>query len=204
MVDFEDFYRGGELVEGIPHAGVPWDIGAPQPIVVTWAEAGRFRGHVLDAGCGTGDNAVFLASRGLQVTAVDIAPTAIETARTRGEGVDWVVGDSAAFTGRFDTVLASALIHCVPAEQRPGLAASLRNAAVDGALLNLTSLAVEGSPFDVSEPELRSALEGAGWEITRFDRDVIVLTGVNDLPELPVWVVEATATSRGAGAATTP
>jgi SAM-dependent methyltransferase len=204
MVDFEGFYRGGELVEGMPHTGVPWDIGAPQPIVVEWEGAGRFRGHVLDAGCGTGDNALFLASRGFRVTAVDIAPTAIETARARGEGVEWVVGDSAGFAGRFDTVLASALIHCVPADQRPGLAAALRNAAVDGALLNLTSLAVEGSPFDVSEPELRSALEGAGWEITRFDRDVIVLSGINDLPELPVWVVEATATSRNGGAATTP
>ncbi|MGW6934042.1 class I SAM-dependent methyltransferase [Lentzea sp. NPDC054927] len=204
MVDFEEFYRGGELVEGMPHVGVPWDIGAPQPVVVEWERAGRFRGHVLDAGCGTGDNAIFLASRGLRVTAVDIAPTAIETARTRGDDVEWVVGDSAAFTGRFDTVLASALIHCVPGEQRPGLAAALRNAAVDGALLNLTSLAVEGSPFDVTEPELRSALESAGWEITRFERDVIVLTGVNDLPELPVWVVEATAASRGAGAAPTP
>lgn len=204
MVDFEEFYRGGELVEGMPHAGVPWDIGAPQPIVVTWEGAGRFRGRVLDAGCGTGDNAVFLASRGFQVTAVDIAPTAIETARSRGDGVEWVVGDSAAFTGQFDTVLASALIHCLPPEQRPGLAVALRNAAVDGALLNLTSLAVEESPFDVSESELRSALEGAGWEITRFDQDVIILTDVYDLPELPVWVVEATAASRGAGAATTP
>jgi SAM-dependent methyltransferase len=204
MVDFEEFYRGGELVEGMPHAGVPWDIGAPQPIVVEWEGAGRFRGHVLDAGCGTGDNAIFLASRGLRVTAVDIAPTAIETARGRGDGVDWVVGDSAAFTGQFDTVLASALIHCVPAEQRSGLAAALRNAAVDGALLNLTSLAVEESPFDVTESELRTALEDGGWEITRFDRGVISLTGVYDMPELPVWVVEATAASRGGGAATTP
>lgn len=204
MVDFEEFYRGGELVEGMPHAGVPWDIGAPQPVVVDWEAAGRFRGHVLDAGCGTGDNAVFLASRGFRVTAVDIAPTAIETARARGDGVDWVVGDSAAFTGQFDTVLASALIHCVPPDQRPGLAAALRNAAVDGALLNLTSLAVEESPFDVTETELRTALEEGGWEITKFGRDVISLTGVYDMPELPVWVVEATAASRGGGAATTP
>ena len=204
MVDFEEFYRGGELVEGMPHAGVPWDIGAPQPVVVAWEAAGRFRGHVLDAGCGTGDNAVFLASRGFRVTAVDIAPTAIETARTRGDGVDWIVGDSAAFTGQFDTVLASALIHCVPPDQRPGLAAALRNAAVDGALLNLTSLAVEDSPFDVTETELRTALEEGGWEITRFGRDVISLTDAYDMSELPVWVVEATATSRGGGAAPTP
>lgn len=204
MIDFEGFYRGGELVEGVPHTGVPWDIGAPQPGVVAWEAAGRFRGHVLDAGCGTGDNALFLASRGYSVTAVDIAPTAIETARTRGEGVEWVVGDAAAFNGRFETVLASALFHCLPPERRPDLMATLRNAATDGALLNLTSLAVEDGPFAVTEPELRSALENSGWEITRFCSDVIVLTGVDDLPELPVWVVEATATSRGACAATTP
>jgi SAM-dependent methyltransferase len=203
MVDFEGFYRGGELVEGMPHTGVPWDIGAPQPVVVAWEAAGRFRGHVLDAGCGTGDNALFLASRGHRVTGVDIAPTAIETARSRGDGVEWVVGDSARFTGRFGTVLASALFHCLPPAQRPGLMVTLRNAAVDGALLNLTSLAVEGGPFEVSESELRTAVERAGWEITRFDTGAIPLAGVDGVPELPVWVVEATATSRGAGAATT-
>ncbi|MGW4210087.1 class I SAM-dependent methyltransferase [Lentzea sp. NPDC004789] len=203
MVDFEGFYRGGELVEGVPHTGVPWDIGAPQPVVVAWEAAGRFRGHVLDAGCGTGDNALFLASRGHRVTGVDIAPTAIETARSRGDGVEWVVGDAARFTGRFDTVLASALFHCLPPEQRPGLMMALRNAAVDGALLNLTSLTFEDGPFQVSEPELRTAVERAGWEITRFSPGVIPVAGVDGLPELPVWVVEATATSRGAGAATT-
>ncbi|MET9634478.1 methyltransferase domain-containing protein [Lentzea sp. NPDC006480] len=202
MVDFEGFYRGGELVEGMPHTGVPWDIGAPQPVVVAWEAAGRFRGHVLDAGCGTGDNALFLASRGFRVTGVDIAPSAIETARSRGDGVEWVVGST--FTGQFDTVLASALFHCLPPSERPGLMVSLRDAAADGALLNLTSLAVEGGPFEVSAAELRTAVRDAGWEITRFDSDVITLTGVDGLPTLPVWVVEATATSRGACAATTP
>ena len=204
MVDFEGFYQGGELLDGMPHTGVPWDIGAPQPVVVAWEAAGRFRGHVLDAGCGTGDNALFLAARGHRVTGVDIAPTAIETARGRGDGVEWVVGDSASFTGRFDTVLASALFHCLPVEDRPGLMVSLRNAAVDGALLNLTSMAVEGGPFEVSAAELRTAVENAGWEITRFGSDSITVSGVDDLPSLPVWVVEATAASRGAGAATTP
>lgn len=202
-MDFEGFYQGGQLVDGMPHTGVPWDIGAPQPVVVAWEEAGRFRGHVLDAGCGTGDNALFLASRGHQVTAVDIAPTAIEAARARGGGVEWVVGDAAAFTGEFGTVLASALFHCLPPDQRPGLLVSLRKAAVDAAVLNLTSLAVEGGPFEVGEAELRSALDNAGWEITRFERDVITVAGVDGLPVLPVWVVEATAANRGACAATT-
>ncbi|WP_394616611.1 class I SAM-dependent methyltransferase [Lentzea sp. JNUCC 0626] len=201
MVDFEEFYRGGQLVEGVPNNGVPWDIGAPQPIVVAWEAAGRFRGRVLDAGCGTGDNALFLAAQGYQVTGVDIAPTAVEIARGRGDGVEWIVGST--FAGPFDTVLASALFHCVPPDERPALAVALREAAGDEALLNLTSLAVDGGPFAVTEDELRSALTGAGWEITRFWRDVVGLNGVDGLPELPVWAVEATAASRGGRATPT-
>jgi cyclopropane fatty-acyl-phospholipid synthase-like methyltransferase len=39
----------------------------------------------LELGCGTGADAVFLAQRGFEVTAVDFSPTAIERARTRAE-----------------------------------------------------------------------------------------------------------------------
>lgn len=217
------------MVEGVPHAGIPWDIGGPQPAVEAWEAAGRFRGHVLDAGCGTGDNAIFLAQRGHRVTGLDIAPTAIAIARTRANGIDpdcraprgsqaptpivsnrsdnsgeldWVVGDAAAFQGRFDTVLASALFHCLPTDQRTVLARTLRTAAVDGALLNLTCLADVEAPFKVPEDELRSALTDAGWKITRFERDSVAVAGIPGLPTLPVWLVEATAATPGAAAAT--
>ncbi|KOV80771.1 hypothetical protein ADL03_31535 [Nocardia sp. NRRL S-836] len=232
MVDFEGFYRGGPLVEGMPDVGVPWDIGGPQPAVVEWEAAGRFRGHVLDAGCGTGDNAIFLAARGHRVTGVDIAPTAIDIARSRAVGIDpdstpsggraaptpiiparsdtsgdltWAVGDAATLTGQFDTVLASALFHCLPPDRRPALARTLRNAAADGAFLNLTCLANLEAPFQVSEPELRTALTEAGWDITRFERGSVAVAGVPGLPTLPVWLVEATAAKATATAtATTP
>jgi len=39
--------------------------------------------HILDAGCGTGTDAVFLAQRGLRVTAVDISSEMIAVARRR-------------------------------------------------------------------------------------------------------------------------
>ena len=43
----------------------PWDTGRPQPAIVRLAGAGRFTGTVLDVGCGTGENALFLAARGI-------------------------------------------------------------------------------------------------------------------------------------------
>lgn len=47
----------------------PWDIGAPQPAIVRLASEGAFTGAVLDAGCGTGDNALHVAALGSEVSA---------------------------------------------------------------------------------------------------------------------------------------
>jgi len=44
------------------------------------ASEGGFAGAVLDAGCGTGENALHLASLGLPVLGVDVAETALAIA----------------------------------------------------------------------------------------------------------------------------
>jgi Methyltransferase domain len=68
----------------------PWDIGQPQPAVVQLASEGGFAGAVLDAGCGTGDNTLHLASLGLPVLGVDVAETALAIAREKAveRGID--------------------------------------------------------------------------------------------------------------------
>ena len=67
------------------HGGpAPWDVGQPQPAIVRLASAGGFAGAVLDAGCGTGENALHVAALGLPVLGVDVAPTAL--AMAPGEG----------------------------------------------------------------------------------------------------------------------
>jgi hypothetical protein len=48
----------------------PWDIGRPQKAFLDVAD--RITGSALDAGCGTGENALFFAARGNRVT-----PTAV-------------------------------------------------------------------------------------------------------------------------------
>src|SRR5215469_5331824 len=74
----------------------PWDIGKPQkPFIVV---ADRITGSVFDAGCGTGDTALFLASRGNKVTGFDFLEEpikrAIRKAAERGLEVTFLVKDA--------------------------------------------------------------------------------------------------------------
>lgn len=68
-------------------------------------------GTVLDIGTGTGEQAVFLAQRGLTVTATDISATAIQTARQKSElyqtDVIFVVDDilDTQLTTRYDIIV---------------------------------------------------------------------------------------------------
>ena len=54
---------GPDQFESMYLGQAPWDIPGPQPAFVALEEAGAIRGSVLDAGCGTGENALYLASR---------------------------------------------------------------------------------------------------------------------------------------------
>ncbi len=56
---FESLYSGQ----------APWDIGRSQKMFIDVAD--QITGTILDAGCGTGDNALFLAERGRAVTGID-------------------------------------------------------------------------------------------------------------------------------------
>jgi cyclopropane fatty-acyl-phospholipid synthase-like methyltransferase len=115
----------------------PWDIPGPQPAIVGLEEAGAIEGSVLDAGCGTGENALYLASRGHEVWGLDFVPVAIERAmekaRERGLSVHFQVGDAlklAQLNRSFDTVIDCGLFHVFSDEQRPvyvlGLTSVLR------------------------------------------------------------------------------
>ena len=114
----------------------PWDIGRPQPEIVALDDAGAFGPRVLDVGCGTGENAIYLALHGHEVTGVDGSESAIEAAMrkaaARDADVEFVVEDvlrALPALGRtFDAVVDVGFFHSLPDDQRDKFATELADA----------------------------------------------------------------------------
>src|SRR3954471_17442440 len=160
---FESMYAGG----------APWDIGRPQKAFIEAAD--QITGSILDAGCGTGDIALFLASRGNKVTGIDFLEEPIKRARRKASerklSVTFLVMDALNlkdWSERFDNAIDSGLFHVFSDDDRrryvEGLAAVLGPA---GRLFLLCFSDKEPGtqgPRRVSERELRDAFK-SGWQI---------------------------------------
>ncbi|HVV09355.1 class I SAM-dependent methyltransferase [Amycolatopsis sp.] len=172
----------------------PWDVG-PQPAIVRVAAAGGFTGTVLDAGCGTGENALHVASLGLPVLGVDVAETAIglarEKAAERGIEAEFTVADVFGLDrlGRtFDRVLDSGMFHTCDADERGTYVASLASVTKPGSIayvLCFSDIGTGTGPHPVSEADLRSAFNpGAGWKVAAIEPERVHTTfhGANGAP----------------------
>jgi SAM-dependent methyltransferase len=167
---FQDAYAGSP----------PWDIGRPQGIFVRLEEAGEIHGSVLDAGCGTGENALYLASRGHEVWGVDFVAGAIEKARAkaaeRGLAVTFERADARKLgsLGRtFDTVIDAGLLHVFSDADRARYIESLGVALVPGGKFHFLGFS-DRTPGVIGPRRLRReeilAAFGHGWAVRSLER----------------------------------
>ena len=160
----------------------PWDTGRPQPAIMRLASDGAFAGTVLDAGCGTGENALHVASLGSPVVGVDVAETALAIARAkadeRGIEVEFAAADALWLDrlGRsFETVLDCGLFHTFDGDERPAYVASLASVTEHGGTLYVLCFSDDGpdtGPHPISEQELRAAFApSTGWRLAAIEPD---------------------------------
>jgi SAM-dependent methyltransferase len=154
----------------------PWDIGRPQPAVVALEESGEIVGRVLDVGCGTGENAYYLAERGHETWGVDFAPAAIAKAEAkrsdRAGKVNFRVGNAlelASLHERFDCLIDCGLFHTFSDTDRPRYAESARSVLrAGGRMFVLCFSELEptdwGGPRRVRQTEIRTMFR-SGWEV---------------------------------------
>lgn len=158
--------------EAYSHEGpLPWDIGRPQPPFIQVAE--QMRDPILDAGCGRGDAALYLAKRGHQVLGIDFIEEPIRLARQRAAERDLDVAfesrdalELGSWTAKFRSVIDCGLFHGFHDENRTRYVAGLAHILEPGGKLFLMT-GREGEPRNmprVSEQEIREAFAD-GWEI---------------------------------------
>jgi SAM-dependent methyltransferase len=199
---FESIYRT-QQPDGSPLAGAGWDIGEPQPMLVELDRRGAITGTVLDAGCGTGDNALYLARLGYSVTGLDAAPSAIAHARTKAAQRALTVGFAVAdarelseYHDRFDTIIDSGLFHIFSDTDQARYLAALHSAGRDGARLHVLAIsdAAPGrrGPRRLTETEMRAAFTD-GWLLDDLQRVTMcgALPGEPHRADIPSWRASA-------------
>jgi 2-polyprenyl-3-methyl-5-hydroxy-6-metoxy-1,4-benzoquinol methylase len=157
--------------------------GRPNPVLIEEV-TDLAPGTALDAGCGEGADAVWLAEHGWQVTAADFAQTALQRAAAHAEGLGSAISDritwlhtdltSTAYAGgRYDLVTAQYLQ--LPGALRETMFTNLARAVAPGGSLLVVGHSASDLQTTVPRPPMKeqyfTALDVAGqlrpdeWEI---------------------------------------
>jgi SAM-dependent methyltransferase len=172
-----------EMYKAVP----PWEIDGPQSEIVHLAERGEIKSPVLDVGCGTGENALYLAGLGFEVVGIDIVPVAVEKAlgkaKQRSLTATFLVLDALnlqELQGSFNTVIDSGFFHVLPDKKRPVFVKSLATVLHPGGIYFMMCFSEHepGSwgPRRVTRAEIRETFR-RGWVInyireTKFDTNL--------------------------------
>ncbi len=157
----------------------PWEIERVQSGVREAHARGWFSSTVLDVGCGTGCNAIFLAEAGLEVLGTDLVPRAIKAARARvleagvAARVRFEVANACDMRSVVEDGLASSVLDCgfchvLSDADRPTYVAELLRCTQRGAsivFLNFSEHELRGGPRRMSIADFASML-GSAFQLT--------------------------------------
>jgi SAM-dependent methyltransferase len=164
---FKTFYRLGF---------VPWDGHPLAQSLRDLIEGDRALtpGTALDLGCGTGDNSIYLAKHGWQVTGVDFVAKAVEKARAKAEANKLTVNFARADVTRlssegvgtnFGLIVDNGCLHGMSPEDRNAYVREVTTVAAPGARLLLVEFVTGGSygvpGIDPDEVKTRFAADWA-------------------------------------------
>jgi SAM-dependent methyltransferase len=158
----------------------PWDRGESPPELLAFLET-HSAGRAIDLGCGTGTNAITIASYGWRAIGIDQSFVAIAKARRKAgrisPGVRFVRGDATraaehpAIEGPFNLALDLGCLHTLSADRRLDYAASLRSlVSIGGTYLLYSFLQPPGGAGLrwPSEAAIRSLLK-TGFELANVE-----------------------------------
>ena len=184
-----DFFRD-QVYQSAEASGkpVPWDVKQAQPALATVSSC--FKGKVLDCGCGTGDNSLWLAQQPgvTSVTGVDFASGAIKLAKERLSAMEKKPAAPVTFLQEdvfalpasltdFDVLLDSAVFHCIgdDAAQVRYLASVTPRCKMGATAVMLVfsdkNLDPYVGPRRIPEAHARALWTEAGWEVQSLSHD---------------------------------
>jgi len=161
---FETLYAAAERGA----ATVPWADLVPNPHIVSALAGTTGAGRALVIGCGLGDDAEHVASRGYRTLAFDVSPTAVAAARRRfpGSAVEYVTADLLSppmpWAGAFDLVVEAYTVQVLTGDaRRTGIARIVDLVAPGGRLLVVARARDEADdpgamPWPLTRRELES------------------------------------------------
>ena len=155
----------------------PWDIGKPQKAFVDVAD--QITGSIVDAGCGTGDIALYFAKRAHKVTGIDFLEEPIKQAKQKAIDnsalATFLVKDALTlndWSEVFDTAIDSGLFHVFSDEDRRRYVEGLAKILKPGGRLFLLCFSDEEpgtqGPRRVSRKEIEDAF-ATGWTVEAIE-----------------------------------
>jgi len=156
--------------------------------------------RAVELGCGSGEASVFMAKCGLEVTAVDLIPAALERARQaavrEGVEVQWVCGDAFEFTaGEFDFMFDLQCWHVLREVDEPRVVAKMGELLRPGGVVLMLVGSDEEErdnlgPPKVAESAIRAAFAPGGpFEILSIAASVFDVSAVYGKDPPKCWVV---------------